>query len=292
MKEVERIWSESRDLADKAQSAPPSRPARPPPPAPELKFSCPHCHQRIACDETLAGAAMPCPSCEKEIQVPTSPARQIAARLGMDMNTPEDAEMVRRVLLSTEASKIVLRDPEAEETLETELPKLLPVCAASGALLGVWTANQPGVSLMRDFFGREVWSSHSLFAHACAGLFVGLVTGFVLYWISFPIRWVLRQVAGKSHREKLVQFGLGFGYYLGFGLGGLIGGMRAIGANGTLLRGRFFEGFFFSHTAERGFLVGGLLGGLCLGLVFVLGAKLRSKRLSTAAGTLTNREHS
>jgi hypothetical protein len=281
MKEVERIWSENRDRTDQAENAPPSSPAKPRAPVAELKFVCPQCQQRIACDEALGATKMPCPNCQKEIEIPLSPARQIAARLGMDLNTAEDAEMVKRVLLSTEASKIVLRQPNTAEDFETEVPKLLAVCAVAGVLLGLWTAQQPGVSAWRDILGRELWPSQSLLAHAGVGVFVACLTGFALFWITKPIRWLVR-VAAKNLDEKAARFATGWGHHLGIALGDLLGAMHSIGATGALLRGRFFEGFFFSRNGERGFLVGGVLGGLVLSLILVLIARFRARRRERA----------
>ena len=41
----------------------------------EIKFSCPHCDQHIACDESLTGVPIRCPACQREITVPhASPA--------------------------------------------------------------------------------------------------------------------------------------------------------------------------------------------------------------------------
>jgi len=36
----------------------------------EVKFGCPHCGQRIACDADYAGVAVKCPSCTRELRVP------------------------------------------------------------------------------------------------------------------------------------------------------------------------------------------------------------------------------
>ncbi|HEU0038229.1 MAG TPA: hypothetical protein VFR76_03045, partial [Verrucomicrobiae bacterium] len=43
----------------------------------EIKFFCPHCKQKISCDELWGGHQLQCPSCQREVTVPqgeTAPA--------------------------------------------------------------------------------------------------------------------------------------------------------------------------------------------------------------------------
>jgi hypothetical protein len=43
----------------------------------EFKFECPHCQQRLQCDEELGGKQIQCPSCNVMIRVPISPDKQV-----------------------------------------------------------------------------------------------------------------------------------------------------------------------------------------------------------------------
>jgi len=40
----------------------------------ELKFICPHCNQKISCDELWGGHQLQCPSCQREVTVPQNEA--------------------------------------------------------------------------------------------------------------------------------------------------------------------------------------------------------------------------
>ena len=40
----------------------------------DIKFSCPHCHQHITCDELWGGHQLQCPSCQGALTVPARPA--------------------------------------------------------------------------------------------------------------------------------------------------------------------------------------------------------------------------
>ncbi len=40
----------------------------------DIKFSCPHCHQHITCDELWGGHQLQCPSCQGTLTVPARPA--------------------------------------------------------------------------------------------------------------------------------------------------------------------------------------------------------------------------
>jgi hypothetical protein len=60
-----------------------------------IKFSCPHCSQRLESPEAAAGAMLPCPNCGREIQVPVpAPATAIAggAKCGICLSAINDAE--------------------------------------------------------------------------------------------------------------------------------------------------------------------------------------------------------
>src|SRR2546426_5240217 len=54
----------------------------------EIKFSCPHCNQRIGCDEAYGGAQIQCPACGREITVPAGAATQAAPRLSISRGPP------------------------------------------------------------------------------------------------------------------------------------------------------------------------------------------------------------
>jgi len=53
----------------------------------EYKFSCSHCDQRIACDETYFGQSIHCPACQQIITVPT-PHAETAPRPGLRVSAP------------------------------------------------------------------------------------------------------------------------------------------------------------------------------------------------------------
>src|ERR1051325_4854280 len=38
----------------------------------EIKFSCPHCRQKIQCDASHSGSRINCPACQQSILVPAS----------------------------------------------------------------------------------------------------------------------------------------------------------------------------------------------------------------------------
>ncbi|MGA2247562.1 MAG: hypothetical protein ABSH48_21460 [Verrucomicrobiota bacterium] len=40
-----------------------------------FKFSCPHCHQRLQCDEVMSGRQIQCPHCETLIRIPRVPGK-------------------------------------------------------------------------------------------------------------------------------------------------------------------------------------------------------------------------
>ena len=39
----------------------------------DFKFHCPHCRQRLQCDEQLAGRRIVCPSCRRQVVIPQGP---------------------------------------------------------------------------------------------------------------------------------------------------------------------------------------------------------------------------
>lgn len=39
----------------------------------DLKFACPHCEQRIQCENSLSGQTMACPACARPVLVPPPP---------------------------------------------------------------------------------------------------------------------------------------------------------------------------------------------------------------------------
>ena len=43
----------------------------------EIKFFCPHCKQKISCDELWGGHQLQCPSCQREVTVPQSQAAPV-----------------------------------------------------------------------------------------------------------------------------------------------------------------------------------------------------------------------
>lgn len=284
MKEVERIWSQNRELTEKAQEPQPPRregsqlAASASEAIAEIIIRCPHCREQIVCDEKLSGTKVPCPKCQAEIDLPESPGRRVAQELGMNLNVPADAEIVRRVLLSTKATKIILNDTPSGGELEDAFPKLGAICGIAGALVGMWTANQSGVSLLSDSIDHQIWSGHSLLAHIIGGIFVGVASAFIIYFISVPFNALIRWFAGNSHQDRWSQFGLGIGRYLGMGIGGVIGAITSMGPHGSLLRGRLIAGFFLSHSAGRGFVMGGFIGGICLGLLCVVIGRMRDRR--------------
>lgn len=44
-------------------------------PMPEFKFSCPHCSQRLQCDEQFSGREIQCPGCDHLIRIPAVPGK-------------------------------------------------------------------------------------------------------------------------------------------------------------------------------------------------------------------------
>jgi len=44
----------------------------------EFKFACPHCQQRIACDEQFSGRQIQCPECDHLIRIPAVPGKTAA----------------------------------------------------------------------------------------------------------------------------------------------------------------------------------------------------------------------
>ena len=40
----------------------------------EIKFACPHCAQRVACDANYCGVQITCPACQSEMTVPRTAA--------------------------------------------------------------------------------------------------------------------------------------------------------------------------------------------------------------------------
>src|SRR5580658_5400307 len=43
----------------------------------EFKFACPHCSQRLQCDESFSGRQIQCPSCNHLIRVPSIPGQTV-----------------------------------------------------------------------------------------------------------------------------------------------------------------------------------------------------------------------
>src|SRR5436190_8779407 len=41
----------------------------------DFKFSCPHCHQHMQCDEQFSGREMQCPSCHVLLRIPPVPGK-------------------------------------------------------------------------------------------------------------------------------------------------------------------------------------------------------------------------
>ena len=41
----------------------------------EFKFECPHCHQRMSCDEQFSGRQIKCPGCNHLINIPHVPGK-------------------------------------------------------------------------------------------------------------------------------------------------------------------------------------------------------------------------
>jgi DNA-directed RNA polymerase subunit RPC12/RpoP len=39
----------------------------------EFKFHCPHCQQKMACNETMSGRQIVCPACNHLITIPPAP---------------------------------------------------------------------------------------------------------------------------------------------------------------------------------------------------------------------------
>ena len=63
----------------------------------EFKFSCPHCHQHLQCDESHSGRQIQCPKCNHLILVPPVPGKtaDFKPQSGMTWNTylpPGDAK--------------------------------------------------------------------------------------------------------------------------------------------------------------------------------------------------------
>lgn len=44
----------------------------------DLKFSCPHCEQRLQCDEQFSGREIQCPGCNHLIRIPPVPGKTAA----------------------------------------------------------------------------------------------------------------------------------------------------------------------------------------------------------------------
>lgn len=56
----------------------------------DFKFSCPHCEQRIQCDDKFSGKQIQCPGCNHLIVIPASPtqaAQGYQAQSGMTWAT-------------------------------------------------------------------------------------------------------------------------------------------------------------------------------------------------------------
>jgi hypothetical protein len=41
----------------------------------EFKFECPHCKQRMSCDDQFAGRQIKCPACSHLINIPHAPGQ-------------------------------------------------------------------------------------------------------------------------------------------------------------------------------------------------------------------------
>jgi hypothetical protein len=50
----------------------------------EFKFACPHCEQRLQCDERLGGRQIQCPACKHLITIPLSPAQLAAGQQALE----------------------------------------------------------------------------------------------------------------------------------------------------------------------------------------------------------------
>jgi len=46
-------------------------------PMPEFKFACPHCSQRLQCDEQFSGREIQCPGCDHLIRIPAVPGKTV-----------------------------------------------------------------------------------------------------------------------------------------------------------------------------------------------------------------------
>jgi hypothetical protein len=41
----------------------------------EFKFHCPHCNQKMACNESMSGRQIVCPACNHLITIPSAPGQ-------------------------------------------------------------------------------------------------------------------------------------------------------------------------------------------------------------------------
>jgi len=57
----------------------------------EHKFSCPHCDQRIACDETCCGQSIHCPNCQQVITVPSVAAAPAPGTPRLSVRPPAES---------------------------------------------------------------------------------------------------------------------------------------------------------------------------------------------------------
>jgi len=50
----------------------------------DFKFHCPHCRQRLQCDERLAGRRIVCPKCQQQVVIPQAPKPRRPMATGAD----------------------------------------------------------------------------------------------------------------------------------------------------------------------------------------------------------------
>ncbi len=113
----------------------------------EIKFTCPHCSQHIACDDTCCGERIDCPGCGREIIIPQR-AAFIPAIAGKMTLTPPVA------LKETRYPRSATLDPWTEEQWKEHASKFRSHQPLS--LLPIW------ILLLLPYFLAFILLSHQI----------------------------------------------------------------------------------------------------------------------------------
>jgi hypothetical protein len=112
----------------------------------DLKFSCPHCAQPLEVSPEAAGALLPCPTCQREIQAPSPPAQT-----GASLSVHRCAFCLTDLAETDDATSC----PQCQTKYHAECWTENGGCAVYGCSRGPTVEARRAIEIPVSYWGRE-----------------------------------------------------------------------------------------------------------------------------------------